>query len=106
METAKVYVIYSFLKFTIAHQWTLPSVVLVLLCIMLWIGLFPVVLPEKSNTLLGSMPFLRYYVRKKNYFHKRFRKKSADYFYRQVSKYRKLVKATAKSDKLAWQLVH
>jgi hypothetical protein len=75
METAKGYVIYSFLKFTIAHQWMLPSVVPVLLCITLWIGLFPAVLSDKPTALLGSLPFLRYYIRQKNYFHKTFRKK-------------------------------
>jgi ribosomal protein L24E len=45
---------------------------------------------------------LRYFIRKKNYYHKRFKKKNTDYFYNQSSKYRNLVKTTIKPDRLAW----
>jgi hypothetical protein len=38
----------------------------------------------------------------KNYYHKRFKKKNTDYFYSQFSKYGKHVRATIKSDGLAW----
>jgi hypothetical protein len=45
---------------------------------------------------------LRYYIAKKNYFHRRFKKKPNDYFYDRFSFYRKLVKNTIKSDRLMW----
>jgi hypothetical protein len=37
---------------------------------------------------------LRYYIAKKNYFHRRFKKKPSDYFYERFSYFRKLVKKT------------
>jgi hypothetical protein len=43
-----------------------------------------------------------YNLRKKNYFHRRFKKKNTGYFYNEFSKHRKLVKTTVKADKLAW----
>jgi hypothetical protein len=45
---------------------------------------------------------LRYYIAKKNYFHRRFKKKPNYYFYDSFSFYRKLVKNTIKSDRLRW----
>jgi capsular polysaccharide biosynthesis protein len=44
----------------------------------------------------------KYYIRKKNYYHERFKKKNMEHFYNQFSKYRKLVKTTIKSDRLVW----
>jgi hypothetical protein len=35
---------------------------------------------------------LRYYIAKKNYFHRRFKKKPSDYFYDRFAYYQKLVK--------------
>jgi hypothetical protein len=43
---------------------------------------------------------LRYYIAKKNYFHRRFKKKPSDYFYDRFTFYRKLIKNTMKSDRL------
>jgi hypothetical protein len=45
---------------------------------------------------------LRHYLAKKNYFHRRFKKKLSDYFYDRFVLYRKLVKSTIKSDRLRW----
>jgi hypothetical protein len=44
----------------------------------------------------------KYYIRKKNYYHERFKKKNMENFYNPFSKYRKLVKTTIKSDRLVW----
>jgi hypothetical protein len=44
----------------------------------------------------------RYYIRKKNFFRKRFNEKNTDYFYNQFSKYCEFVKTTIKSDRLVW----
>jgi hypothetical protein len=45
---------------------------------------------------------LRYYIAKKNYFHRRFKKNSSDFFYDRFAYYRKLVKNTIKSYRLRW----
>jgi hypothetical protein len=45
---------------------------------------------------------LQYYIWKKDYYYRRFKKKNSDYFYSKFSFYRKLVKATIKSDRLRW----
>ncbi|PNF41595.1 hypothetical protein B7P43_G11563 [Cryptotermes secundus] len=45
---------------------------------------------------------LRYYITKKNCFHRRFKKKPSDCFYGRFAYYRKLVKNTIKSDRLRW----
>jgi hypothetical protein len=45
---------------------------------------------------------LRYYMAKKSYFHRRFKKKPFDYFYDRFAYYRKLIKNTIKSDRLKW----
>jgi hypothetical protein len=45
---------------------------------------------------------LRYNIRKKDYYYRRFKKKNSDYFYNKFSFYHKLVKATIKSDRLRW----
>jgi hypothetical protein len=45
---------------------------------------------------------LRYYIKKKNYYYRRFKKKKTDCLYEKFSYYRKLVKATVKSDRLRW----
>jgi hypothetical protein len=45
---------------------------------------------------------LRYYIKKKNYFYRRFKKEKTDSLYQNFSFYRKLVKATTKSDRLRW----
>jgi hypothetical protein len=45
---------------------------------------------------------LRYYIAKKSYFHRRFKKKPSDYFYDRFAFYRKLVKNTIKSGRLMW----
>jgi hypothetical protein len=45
---------------------------------------------------------LKSYIRKKNYFYRRFKKYKSNYFYDKFSAYRRLVKATIKSDKLQW----
>jgi hypothetical protein len=45
---------------------------------------------------------LRHYVAKKNYFHRRFKKKRFDYFYERFALYRKHVKSTIKSARLRW----
>ncbi|PNF20040.1 hypothetical protein B7P43_G05817 [Cryptotermes secundus] len=45
---------------------------------------------------------LKYYIRKKNYFYRRFKKKKSDCLYQKFSYYRKLVKSTIKSDRLRW----
>jgi hypothetical protein len=39
---------------------------------------------------------------KKDYYYRHFKKKNSDYFYNKFSFYRKLVKATIKSDRLRW----
>jgi hypothetical protein len=43
---------------------------------------------------------LRYYIAKKNYFHRRFKNKPSEYIYHRFAYYRKLVKNTIKSDRL------
>jgi hypothetical protein len=45
---------------------------------------------------------LRHYSTKKNYFHRRLKKKPSDYFHDRFALYRKLVKSTIKSDRLRW----
>jgi hypothetical protein len=45
---------------------------------------------------------LRYNIWKKDYYYRRLKKKNSDYFYNKFSFYRKLVKATIKSDRLRW----
>jgi hypothetical protein len=45
---------------------------------------------------------LRHYIAKKNYFHRRFKKKQTDYFYDKFAFYRKLGKTTVKSDRHRW----
>jgi hypothetical protein len=45
---------------------------------------------------------LRHYIAKKNYFHRRFKKKPPYYFYDRFVFYRKLVKNTIKSYRLRW----
>jgi hypothetical protein len=45
---------------------------------------------------------LRYCTAKRNYFHRRFKKKPSDYFYDRFAYYRKLVKNTIKTDRLRW----
>ncbi|PNF43033.1 hypothetical protein B7P43_G08782 [Cryptotermes secundus] len=45
---------------------------------------------------------LRYYIRKKNYFYRRFKKHKSASLYDTFSFYRKLVKATIKIDRLRW----
>jgi hypothetical protein len=45
---------------------------------------------------------LRYYIAKKNYFHRRFKNKPSEYFYHSFAYYRKLLKNTIKSDRLKW----
>jgi hypothetical protein len=44
---------------------------------------------------------LRYYIWKKDYYYRRF-KRNSDYFKRKFSFYRKLVKATCKSGRIRW----
>jgi hypothetical protein len=45
---------------------------------------------------------LRYFIAKKNYFHRRFKNKTSDYFYYRFAYYLKLVKNTIKSDRFRW----
>jgi hypothetical protein len=45
---------------------------------------------------------LKYYIRKKNYFYRRLKKKKSDCLYQILSFYRKIVKATIKSDRFRW----
>jgi hypothetical protein len=53
----KVYfLITTALMRTITHQWMLLSIASMLLCTVLQISLFRVILSEKPNTLLGSLP--------------------------------------------------
>jgi hypothetical protein len=46
--------------------------------------------------------YLRYYIMKKNYFYRRFKKKKTASLYDAFSCYRKRVKATMKTDRLRW----
>jgi hypothetical protein len=45
---------------------------------------------------------LKTYIKKKNYFHRRYKKYKTDCFYDKFSYYRKLVKAIAKTDRFRW----
>jgi hypothetical protein len=45
---------------------------------------------------------LRYYIIKKNDFHRRCKRKPSDYFYNKFAYYRKLVKNTIRFDRLRW----
>jgi hypothetical protein len=45
---------------------------------------------------------LRYYISKKNYFHRRVKRNPSDYYQDRFAFYRKLVKSTIKSDRLRW----
>jgi hypothetical protein len=45
---------------------------------------------------------LKIYIKKKNYFYRRYKKYTSDCFYDKFSYYRKLVKATAKTDGFRW----
>jgi hypothetical protein len=45
---------------------------------------------------------LKTYIKKKNYFHRRYKKYKAACFYDKFSYYRKLVKATVKTDRFRW----
>jgi hypothetical protein len=45
---------------------------------------------------------LRSYIKKKNYYYRRFKTKKTDSLYHKFSYYRKLVKATIQSDRLSW----
>jgi hypothetical protein len=56
---------------------------------------------RKSKFPHWSSSALRHNIRKKDYYYRRF-KKNSDYFYNKFSFYRKLVKATIKSDRLRW----
>jgi hypothetical protein len=79
----------------------LPSIVPMLLCIMLWIGLFHVPLSDKQNTLLGSLP--RYgtiYVRRIPSL--RGLERNTDYFYRQFSNTINLSKLPLNLTFLTW----
>jgi hypothetical protein len=57
---------------------------------------------RKSKFPPWSSHTLRHYIAKKNYIHRRFKKKPSDYFYERFGLYRKLVKSTIKSDRLRW----
>jgi hypothetical protein len=45
---------------------------------------------------------LKSYLRKRNYFYRHFKKYKSNYFYDKLSSYRRLVKATIRSDKIQW----
>jgi hypothetical protein len=61
-----------------------------------------VVSSESQNSLIGSLVLYGITFGKKDYYYRRFEKKNSDYFYNKFSFYRKLVKATIKSDRLRW----
>ncbi|PNF31813.1 hypothetical protein B7P43_G09329, partial [Cryptotermes secundus] len=61
----------------------------------------------RCPTRKSKFPFwysssLRYYIGKKNYFHRRFKKKQTDHYYDKFIFYRKLVKSAIKTDRLRW----
>ena len=57
---------------------------------------------SKHNYPAWFSSILRTYIKKKNYFYRRYKKYKTDCFYKKFSFYRKLVKSTIKSDRSRW----